>query len=154
MTPFDYAALAAFAVLHAAVEKNVQISAVNFSSNALIMPWLNPSRENIISAEFLFMHYYGGGTEVPTKKIISLLKQKNDAVVLIITDSEIGNCPETSEMVSNLASRYTILIIQIGSRENTEFSKAAKELGAGVQYVQKIEDLPLVALRTVKPFFI
>lgn len=152
-TPFDFAVLASFAVLHAAAAKNVQISVINFSSNAMVMPWKIPSKQNIISAELLLMHFFSCGTEVPVTKIEQLISQKDDALVVIISDAEMGNMDASIQMLKKLATKYTFFIFQIGSRENTLFSARGRACGAFIQYIEKIEDLPTIVLKNVKAMY-
>lgn len=155
-TPTDYAVLASFAILYAAVEKNVQFSIINFSSglDIMAMPWVKPTYQNIISAEMLLMHFFSMGTIIPTAHIQKLLAKKQHCLVIIVSDNELGNPDETVALIEEYAHEHVFMLFHIGKTDrDNKFVQHATSAGGFLIPVRKFEDLPGLVLNHARGFY-
>ncbi|MBD3187323.1 hypothetical protein GF325_10870, partial [Candidatus Bathyarchaeota archaeon] len=85
---YDTALVAAFAAIHFARRKGVEIAGINFSGYFRIRTWT----KDLSRIESLLLDYQGDGTVLPTGEIIRLVEKNQDpCLVFIISDAGLYN---------------------------------------------------------------
>ena len=110
---YHTALVASFAALHYAASKGVKFSVINFSNQANTCQWTTDYEK----AERQLLRYQGGGTHLPTKKIIEQCnKAERKTLVFIITDFGIYNWGASKKAMINLVNQgHKIVGFFIGS---------------------------------------
>lgn len=142
---FNFSSLAAFAALHAASEKNVDVAVVNFSGTCISTGWMMTNKTSIETAEQTILAFIGGTTILPLKKIKDLLSMRSNCFVLVITDSYIYNWKKFFTMIDQMKDEdhyYSMIFISdAGEKIEDDIKKKMEERNMTVHPVSTPGDL-------------
>lgn len=134
---FDIAVTAAFAAIEYALNRSAKVAVINFSGKGIVCDWTHDRNK----AEDYVAIFQGDGTELPTKQISKLLSRKKNALVLLITDSEIYNEKEAINCLRDIRDRgHVLYIFHIEQQKNNTFIREIDKIG-NVLHVKDAESL-------------
>ncbi|MFO7794541.1 MAG: hypothetical protein ACQERB_13100 [Promethearchaeati archaeon] len=149
--PYHTALIAAFASLHYAAKRGVKFSVINFSNKADVSDWTSDFRK----AEKTLLTYQGGGTVLPTKKIIKQCdKADKKVLVFIITDFGIYNWSSSKRSFLNLSKQgHKVVGFFIGSKKIPK--NKFKDLLNNVSFypVKSPKDLINLVIQEIKKYY-
>jgi len=147
---FDISLIASFALVEYLLNKNCEISVVNFSGKSISKAWSKNRRE----IEDILMIYQGDGTVLPVKDILKLIQDKQGVYIIIITDAEIHNKNETKKLLEILIrGNHKLIMFKIGRErgEQNEIAEIIKKKGGILYNISQISQIPKVITEKV-PF--
>ncbi|MEX2756920.1 MAG: hypothetical protein Q6365_016180 [Candidatus Sigynarchaeota archaeon] len=111
---YDTALVAAFAAVHFARLKGIQLAAINFSGNWRECEWTR----DVSAIERTLLEYEGDGTVLPTRAVIKLAKQNGrPTLVFIISDAGLYDWQSEMQPLAALMERgHKIIFFLIGGR--------------------------------------
>ncbi len=138
---FDKAILAAEGAALYALDNGGRVAVVNFSGKGNVTE--QDYTHDVNGIEKAVMVSYGGGTVVPINRVKSLIKKtQNPLLTCLMSDCEISNYKEACEaFVNSISEHDTLTVFNIGKGSGANFTNCAKERGAIVYGIDKIEDL-------------
>lgn len=112
--PYDTALVAAFAAVHFARLKGIQLAAINFSGSWRECGWTR----DVADIEKTLLEYEGDGTVLPTRAVIKLSRQNaRPTLVFIISDAGLYDWQsEMRPLAALMEGGHTIIFFLIGGR--------------------------------------
>ena len=149
---FDIALTSAFAAVEYALMRNSQVAVVNFSGKGIICDWTLDRRK----IEDCLMIYQGNGTELPVRKIKSILeKTESKVLVILITDAEIFNEKETIQCLREILEHgHHLYVFHIEEKGYYPVLNQVQESGGVVIRIKKLEELTDVVIGELKKYYL
>jgi len=163
-----YAMIAAFKAYRYALNKGANVAVINFSGNeGNPLYRVTKYTKNPELIEDALIHYYGLYTCIPGKEI-ERLSQKEDVLIMLLTDAEIQNFESQIEYIENAAAKNYFVLICTSDTNTTMTTNAAdttdtknkknatleklKKLGK-VYFIKKPEDLIGLTIEATKKIY-
>lgn len=147
---FDKAILAAEGAALYAIENGGKVAVINHSAGSDIKQ--QDFTRNINSVEKAIMHQYAGGTTLPCKEVLSMIKKtQNPLLTCYMSDCELSNPDQAcDDAFAHAITEYdNLAVFNIGGG-GTAFVNKIKEKKAIVYVISKIQDLAGLMIGEVK----
>ncbi len=139
---YDTALVAAFAAVHFARLKGIQLSAINFSGSWRECGWTR----DVAAIERTLLEYEGDGTVLPTRAVIKLAQQNGrPTLVFIISDAGLYDWQaEMRPLTALMEGKHKIIFFLIGGRGADLNEKRFAEFmahGGRIYCIRNVADL-------------
>ncbi len=140
--PYDTALVAAFAAVHFARLKGIQLAAINFSGSWRECEWTR----DVSPIERTLLEYEGDGTVLPTRAVIKLARQNGrPTLVFIISDAGLYDWQaEMRPLTALMEGKHKIIFFLIGGHATDLSEKRFTEfmaLGGRIYCIRNVGDL-------------
>lgn len=142
---FDIALTAAFGIVECALNMGSSIGVVNFSDKGYVCEFTR-EREKI---EDILMIHQNGGTYLPVRKILDILRGRESILIIVLSDAAIYNQKEAEQLLRHLSKTHTLYFLHIEAREGYSILENIKYEGARVIRIKSLEELPTKVLRII-----
>lgn len=148
----SYAVLGAFAIARSYLESGSKVGVINFSNRNID---LLPTRGEDV---YKFIKIYqGGGTVLNLKDLESYIQKVGNADYILITDAGLYNVNDVIEFFSRFKYRLTLIWIKSDVKDLEDFRRNFEKFkridGINIVEVEREEDIPRIAIRSVSERF-